>query len=64
MNRADVLSILGDEQQRSRQETLSRNFDVQFVAATVLAQISAALPVREQARRTVAKPDNKPVDAL
>jgi hypothetical protein len=50
-------------QQRSRQEILSRNFDVQFATAKV-AQLSAALPIREQFHRAVSAPDNKHIDAL
>jgi hypothetical protein len=63
----DVLSILEKEmrtQQGSRQQILSGKFDARFAAARVLAQISAALPIQEEIRRTVCKRDNKPIDAL
>ena len=68
--RAHIPSILDNEiaplraQQRSRQQILSRNFDVQFATAKVLAQLSAALPVREQIHRAVSAPENKHIDAL
>jgi hypothetical protein len=74
---ADVFSLLNDvpsilekeitplrAQQASRQETLSGKFDAQFAAAKVLAQVAAAMPIREEVRGTVSEPDNKPIDAL
>ena len=68
---AHIPSILDNEiaplraQQRSRQQILSRNFDdVQFATAKVLAQLCAALPIREPIHRAVSAPENKHIDAL
>ena len=52
---ANVLNDLLRVQQRSNRQALTMKFDAQIAAAKILAEVAAALQIREELRREARK---------